>query len=70
MSKGVLFFCLFFLTARSKKCLLVQVVNRYIDQGVAELVPGVLFDKLIFGKSREKQGTNRLSAGAGGQQVH
>lgn len=23
--------------------LLLQVVNRYIDQGVAELVPGVLF---------------------------
>jgi DNA helicase TIP49 (TBP-interacting protein) len=22
---------------------MVQVVNRYIDQGVAELVPGVLF---------------------------
>ncbi len=27
----------------TKSCLLVQVVNRYIDQGVAELVPGVLF---------------------------
>jgi len=26
-----------------KDCLLLQVVNRYIDQGVAELVPGVLF---------------------------
>ena len=24
-------------------CFMMQVVNRYIDQGVAELVPGVLF---------------------------
>lgn len=24
-------------------CRCLQVVNRYIDQGVAELVPGVLF---------------------------
>ena len=25
------------------KCFLLQVVNKYIDDGVAELVPGVLF---------------------------
>lgn len=27
---------------------MVQVVNRYIDQGVAELVPGVLFVDEVY----------------------